>query len=1214
LAANSSTVYELYFNGINYYFTSGQIINKLGSALAGQALIYDGYNYIAGGGGGGAGDNYLASQNLKTDGYVSTQLIKLPAGLSVTSRNFANSGNLSVYSSGTSIVDTQAFGDVSNGTTIINSGASGGAGINLSPGGVQRFSVSALLTLINTATMSFGTTGIFNITDLISGTPQTGALLTVSGQNLIANNSTAGKLLLKGGNITGTNGIGGAISISSGVGAPLDPNINASDGYLTLSRGNNIVASWTDGYSDFISLGSKFNPASTTGNIRLAASGAINFRNINNTGDIAAIYKNNTGTLIINGENAPNAVSLGANGSVYFSVGSIGSQCVMTIADAPSSIMQFQGAGLGIAAIQIHSTSAAIGSPLTISSQTSAVIGGDLYVSSGGSGLGAGPQGRIALQMGGYINGLPGGSTGLKLIELANLGTAIAPSSVLSLCYDGYISATQVPSGNKIIFLGSAGIQPSSNPTGGSIIFAGPNGEFLTRSTNGDMKIGSGSASLLSSAAQTLSLISQSNTGANSRGGLLNIASGTGTPNDINVNASDGYLTLSRGANTVASWTDGYSDYISFGNALNPPSTAGNIRLPKQFAIKARNGNNTLDVSVLSTDGLDELILGGANVNGVIIDGSTAGVNLFVNGSSQLSVGAASISIKPALLQFSNITDTPVITQQTLTSIGNTVGVFSLLAGNKTGIASRGSALVLGSGVGNPLNPNVNASDGYITIQRGANTVASWTDGYSDYISFGSKFKPAATIGNIRVPNNTTIIGALDKHLSTNISVLSINQFNEITLGDGSENVYINAAGIGFNTNSIPKMIITPSLISLQTPAMTFDSTVINSGIFGNSSFTSNGFTSTNISLVGGSNFGLAGRGSAVNIQSGTGVPLDPNINASDGYITILRGNNIIANWTDGYSDFISLGSQFNPPSATGNIRLPNNGKINLRNSTNVSDIAAIQMLGNSLYLNGETQAGGVTLAGGGNPLLSVGISSTQAVMTLTDAITSLMQFQGTTTLVSAGLQIHATSQNTGAPLSIVSQFATVTGGNLYLASGGSAAGTGPQGRVSLIMGGYINGNPSGIGVQMLELANMATASAPQSVLSLCCPFTLSTTQINGNPGNNVMYLGQVITKPPINPTTGILLYSGFNGEFSGKSPAGDFKIGDGYVPMTINGAKNISLITAAASYQSMVGGLFIATATTAPTGNPTGGAYLYTDPADGKLKVRSTSGVTVLG
>jgi len=48
---------------------------------------------------------------------------------------------------------------------------------------------------------------------------------------------------------------------------------------------------------------------------------------------------------------------------------------------------------------------------------------------------------------------------------------------------------------------------------------------------------------------------------------------------------------------------------------------------------------------------------------------------------------------------------------------------------------------------------------------------------------------------------------------------------------------------------------------------------------------------------------------------------------------------------------------------------------------------------------------------------------------------------------------------------------------------------------------------------------------------------------------------------------------------------------------------------------QSMQGGMFIGTATAIPTGNPTGGFYMYVDGADNKLKVRGPSGtITTVG
>jgi hypothetical protein len=49
-------------------------------------------------------------------------------------------------------------------------------------------------------------------------------------------------------------------------------------------------------------------------------------------------------------------------------------------------------------------------------------------------------------------------------------------------------------------------------------------------------------------------------------------------------------------------------------------------------------------------------------------------------------------------------------------------------------------------------------------------------------------------------------------------------------------------------------------------------------------------------------------------------------------------------------------------------------------------------------------------------------------------------------------------------------------------------------------------------------------------------------------------------------------------------------------------------------NWQSMADGMFIGTAGAAPTGNPSGGFFLYVDPADNKLKARGPSGtVTTL-
>ena len=875
--------------------------------------------------------------------------------------------------------------------------------------------------------------------------------------------------------------------------------------------------------------------------LRLPNDGYVSFRNVSNTGDFTAI-KQNSGTLAMYGETVHGGVSWGGGGQ---SLGALNyapsflSLSIQAVADGDKSFMGFEGSAAQTScSFWISSTARNNGIPLILNGQNAGVNGGKILIASGSSIFGAGPQGNIYLQLGGIVNGIPSG-VGIGMMEITNLGTSNSPRAVISLFNANALTATEMPAntGHKVAYIASAVTAPTANPVGGGIIYAGPNGEFLTRSALGDMRLGGHFVSSVSTVAQTLSLISQSNSGANSRGGLLAIASGTGVPLDPNVNASDGYITISRGANIVANWGDGYSDYISFGTSgilgsvgQNSPRTAssGTIRFPWQGSIKARSYNNTGDLNVYSSNALNQQIFGDQLTLNTILQSGAAGIVFNAGGVNVGGINQAELTIASPFLGFANNASSATIGIRDGggATFFNQVGKTLLVtAQSVTGVTNRGGSLALASGTGVPLDPNVNASDGYITISRGNNIVANWGDGYSDYVSFGSKFKPSATIGNIRVPNNTVIIGARDKNNGSNISVLSIDAANQITLGDAQENVFINATaggGIGLQVGSVNKIVVNSNLINIVAPTMTFDTTSSNVLVFGNSDYSSVGATAQTLNIKGGNNSGLASRGTALNLASGTGVPLNTNINASDGYVTISRGLNAVASWTDGYGDFISFGSKFNPASTTGTIRLSKNGIVSFRNSTNSADIAAIQISSGSLVLNGETASGGITFLGGNSILLNVGNSGSQSVMTLADGTTSIMQFNGGGGLGAACLQIHSTSANTGAPLVINAQEALLTGGALALSSGGGAT---VQGRIAMQLGGYINGNSAAGGLQLLELVNLGSTSVPRGIVSLCNTYSLTSTYMPANTGNGVIYIANASTVPTANSVGGGILY-----------------------------------------------------------------------------------------
>jgi len=451
---NSSTVTGATVTAaLNSLFTLASSPYTAGTA--GQALISNGTTYAPG--------TNFAAQNLSTTGALSlgttpalTGLLRLPAGASaITSRNFLNTGDLVVYSSTSSVINVQTFGDTANSTTVIASGSSGGAGVNLSPGGTQRFSVSSSLALFDVPIASFAAPGTLNVTVLTSASPQTGGSLTVTGQDVVANSSTGGKLLLNGGNVTGTAGVGGDVVVTPGTGS-------TSSGKLQLVGSNP---------ADFISLGAT---PSATGNVRLGNASTVSFRNSTNTGDFAALLTSGQ-ALVINSEGANAGVQLWGAGSLIWSVGNNGgTQLVMTLMSAASatSIMQFQDvAGAGNCTLQIHSSSAATGRALSIVAQDATTTGGAVYLASGNGAV----QGRVSLTMGGFVNGIVSG-VGYQMIELANLNTAASPAGVLSLCYNSSLTTTQMPTntGDGVIYLREAGTIPSANPSGGTIFYVDP--------------------------------------------------------------------------------------------------------------------------------------------------------------------------------------------------------------------------------------------------------------------------------------------------------------------------------------------------------------------------------------------------------------------------------------------------------------------------------------------------------------------------------------------------------------------------------------------------------------------------------------------------------------------------------------------------------------------------------------------------------------------
>jgi len=161
-------------------------------------------------------------------------------------------------------------------------------------------------------------------------------------------------------------------------------------------------------------------------------------------------------------------------------------QCAFTLIPPASGvgIMQFSGDSGTSCTLQINApTVSTNGMPFVLAGQSASADNGGLLALASGNGGSAKKQGAVQLSLGGYRDGAAFG-TKIILAELSNLGTVASPASVLALCYNAAVSTTQVPTGDKVIFIGEAGTVPSSNPVGGGIIYV-QSGALKYRGTSG---------------------------------------------------------------------------------------------------------------------------------------------------------------------------------------------------------------------------------------------------------------------------------------------------------------------------------------------------------------------------------------------------------------------------------------------------------------------------------------------------------------------------------------------------------------------------------------------------------------------------------------------------------------------------------------------------------------------------------------------------------
>lgn len=585
-------------------------------------------------------------------------------------------------------------------------------------------------------------------------------------------------------------------------------------------------------------------------------------------------------------------------------------------------------------------------------------------------------------------------------------------------------------------------------------------------------------ANVISGTGQTLSLLSQSNSAINSRGGNLSLGSGQGTSAQ---GAPDGYVIINRGVQTVASWLTGISpntgvasdDFIAFGKT---PGATGNIRFSSESFIYGNNVSQTTDFKLIGWTN-NQLVMGGtAYTTGL------AGSQL----NLQAATGTINFNVGSIINSFSNTgilsfdqaasnAGITVITSATISTVGKAINVSSQTS---AGFNSRGGILNLSSGTGTTIAPvagdlvNGGAPDGYIQIFRGTQQIAGWNTGmrqigtlqHDDFISFG-KFGPNQ--GSIRLAPNSNIIGRNFAN-TTNQTLLSWSQTGSdlLQISNNAVNTFLTGSAVNINTSSSLNLVINNASHLITTTSFIFDATnnlgsTRSVGINGGQIPV--GGVGQTLSILGQSGAGnFNSRGGNLQLSSGVGSSAQ---GASDGYLTINRGNQLVAQWQTGNvltgqtltDDFITLGRI---AANTGNIRLANNSNIAWRNVANNADLTGIRIdTSNNLNI-GDGASDIIYNANGASEIHRFQLGGTDqftiALGGLTTART-VFNFSGGNSTI--GMPVSSATSGPLSSLTVQAQNGsgngTITNGTLFLSGGSFSGGTGTHtGGDAVITGG----------------------------------------------------------------------------------------------------------------------------------------------------------------
>lgn len=380
-----------------------------------------------------------------------------------------------------------------------------------------------------------------------------------------------------------------------------------------------------------------------------------------------------------------------------------------------------------------------------------------------------------------------------------------------------------------------------------------------------------------------------------------------------------------------------------------------------------------------------------------------------------------------------------------------------------------------------------------------------------------------------------------------------------------------------------------------------------------------------------------------------------------------LQGSSLLLDDAGNLSELSSLSfvNGANPPASAGTIRLPNAGSIFFRNSADSADLLMVRSNGDDLAVGypvtitqtGSNAALTVVNSGGVNPQVLRGTNGavvakfqmlTSSVILGTESAhdfsiyttntpratfsSTVMEVTVPTLRFSSAVLSPTIRQHDDNTASAVGDMLTVqaqscggagsTGGDLHIRPGGGLANNGElvlqdgdgDYRVLIQDDGdlYLNGG-SGAGlilqVQTAEVLRFRTSEARFStdinfVEGKVNPvFNQRSTATPSAVGNTFQIIAQSCTGA--GSTGGDLHFRPGSGLAAGGELVLQDSGGTGRVVVSSGG--NVSLVAAAANYQSMSRGVFLGNVTTAPTGNPAAGGFLYAEA--GALRWRGSAG-----